>query len=445
MMGRREEALRYFDASRDFMEDTVRENIERYRKGNATLTVTDGEGKPLCDALVSLKLKNHEFRHGANIFMLEELETAEKNEAYKRAFPEVCNLATIPFYWSDLEPKEGRPRFEKGSPRIYRRPPTDLCLEYCLENGIEPKCHCLNYDNFLPEWLLGADVDTHKRALAKRFRELAERYGDKIPSWEVTNETLDSYTPTRQRSRFFHEEDFVEWSFRMADRYFPDNRLIINDYRVFDESFCDNRSMYYLQIERLLSGDRVHLDSIGMQFHSFFPKEQEGRMAFYRYRPEFLYLVLDQYAKLGKRLQITEMTIPAYSDSAEDEAIQAELLKQLYTVFFSHPAMEAVIYWNLVDGYAAFAPMGDMTAGENVYHGGLLRFDLTPKPAFAVIRDLFRKKWHTEFESKTDASGALAFRGFYGDYEITVSHGEKTETKTVRFSAKGGTELKITL
>ena len=445
MMGRREEALRYFDESRDFMEGTVRENIERYRKGKATLTVTDATGKPLSDATVSLKLKNHEFRHGANIFMLEELETEEKNAAYKAAFPQVCNLATIPFYWSDLEPTEGKPRFAKDSPRIYRRPATDLCLEYCLENGIEPKCHCLNYDSFIPAWLKGADVFTHKKALSRRFRVLAERYRDAIPSWEVTNETLDSYTPTRYHSRFFHEKDFVDWSFREADRYFPNNRLIINDYRVFDESFCDDRSLYYMQIERLLSGGWAHLDSIGMQFHSFFPKESEGHMAFYRYRPEFLYQVMDQYAKFGLPLQITEMTIPAYSNDAEDEELQAELLRKLYTVFFSHPAMEAVIYWNLVDGYAAFAPMGDMTAGENVYHGGLLRFDLSEKPAFRTIRDLFQKEWHTEVTAQTDASGALSFRGFYGDYEVTVTHGGKTETQTLHFSARGDADLKITV
>ncbi|MBQ7377508.1 MAG: hypothetical protein IJW71_04210 [Clostridia bacterium] len=31
------------------------------------------------------------------------------------------------------------------------------------------------------------------------------------------------------------------------------------------------------------------------------------------------------------------------------------------------PIKEERGYWNLVDGYAAFAPQGDMTAGENNY------------------------------------------------------------------------------
>ena len=89
--------------------------------------------------------------------------------------------------------------------------------------------------------------------------------------------------------------------------------------------------------------------------------------------------------------------------------------------------------------------MGDMTAGENVYHGGLMRFDLSEKPAFRAIRDLFQKTWHTEFESKTDASGALPFRGFYGDYEVTATKGGKSETQTLHFSARGDADLKITV
>ncbi len=426
-MSRRDSALRFFDENKEFMETVVRENIERYRKANARIRLVDGSGQPLSGVRVSVELKNHEFRHGANIFMLDEMESAEKNARYRDAFAEVFNLATIPFYWSDLEPEEGKPRLAKDSPRIYRRPAPDLCVEYCLERGIEPKCHCLNYENFTPTWVKYCDVATHKRKLEKRFRELAERYADVIPSWEVTNETLQ-YMPERKRhSKFYSEPDHLDWSYRMADRYFPANRLIINDYYLFDEvSWIGDRSPYYMQIERLLRNGITHLDSIGMQFHSFFPREAEASRAEFRYDPVRIYEVLDQYARLGRKLQITEITLPAYSDSPEDEAVQAELLEKLYTVFFSHPEMEAAIYWNLVDGYAAFAPQGDMTVGENRYYGGLMRFDLSEKPAFRALRRLFHETWHTQLTAETDSEGYLTFRGFCGDYELTVTRDGKT-------------------
>lgn len=418
-MSRRDTALRFFNEQKDITDTRVKSGIELYRKGNATITVKDMDGNVVKGAKVKVTLKNHEFRFGANIFMLDEFECEEKNKAYREDFANLFNLATIPFYWSDLEPERGKPRYAKDSPKIYRRPATDLCIEYCLEKGIEPKCHCLNYDNFTPEWAKSVDIQTHKKMLTERFRSLSERYAEIIPTWEVTNETLQGHNAPR--TKFYFEEDFLDWSFRQADKFFPNNRLIINDYYVFDAcQFMNDRSAYYMQIKNLLANGITHLDSIGMQYHSFFPLESEEGMARYRYNPEHLYRVYDRYAKFGKKLQITEMTIPAYSKNAEDEDIQAELLCNFYKVCFSHPAMEAVIYWNLVDGYAAFAPQGDMTAGENKYHGGLMRFDMTKKPAYHALWELIHKEWHTEAETGTDEGGVATFRGFYGEYDIKV-------------------------
>ena len=430
-MARRDIALKHFDENRDFMQYTVQSGIERHRKGNATLTVTDREGNPISNAVIRAKQKNHEFRFGANIFMLGEFENETKNERYKERFSGLFNLATLPFYWNSLEPEQGKLRYAADSPRIYRRPAIDPCIDFCLTHGIEPKLHCLNYDNFTPDWMRDVDVNTHKRLLEKRIRELAERYASVIPSWEVTNETFKTLGNYYQ-TKFYKEPDFVEWSFCTADKYLPNNRLIINDYFVFDpKQYRENRSPYFMQIERLLYKGITHLDSIGMQFHSFFPKEKEEWVAKYRYDPVYLYEVMDLYATLGTKLQITEMTIPAFSDGEEDEAVQAELLRNLYTVFFSHPAMEAAIYWNLVDGYAWKAEPGDMSVGENQYWGGLLRFDLSEKPAYRALQELFTKEWHTETECATAENGTAGFRGFFGTYDLEITADGKTVIKEI--------------
>ena len=443
-MSRRDTALKYFDENADFMHSVVEPSIERNRKGRGFITVVDSDGHAIDNAKISVVQKSHEFKYGANIFMLDEMESEEKNQAYKDAFKDLFNIATLPFYWSDLERVQGQPRYTADSPKIYRRPATDLCVDFCLKNGIEPKCHCLNYEAWIPKWLLDSEVDHHKKMLEKRFRELAERYADVIPSWEVTNETLtpdDEYYT--EFSKFYKEDDFVEWSFRMADRYFPNNRLIINDFYQIWEPFRNNRSQYFMQIERLARNGIAHLDSIGMQFHSFFPKDNEGKMAKTRYNPVHLYKVLDKYAQLGKKIQITEMTIPAYSSDAEDEDVQAELIEKIYTVFFSHPAMEAIVYWNLVDGYAAAAKLGDMTRGENIYHGGLMNFDLSKKKAYHVVKKLFSEKWHTEENGITNDSGKFDFKGFFGDYDVEITHDGKTVKKKIKLSQSKNNLIKI--
>lgn len=439
-MSRKDTALKYFNEQKEMTDLKVKTGIELNRKGDADITLKMADGSPLPeDVTVEVEQTGHEFKFGANIFMLDEFECDEKNKIYREKFPEIFNLATVPFYWRDLEPEQGKPRYAADSPKIYRRPAPDLCVDYCKEKGIEPKCHCLNYDAWAPNWVIKKTVDEHKALLEKRFRELSERYAKDIPSWEVTNETIQNCN-----SKFFYEDDFLEWSYRMADRYFPTNRLIINDYNIWFPENYTNRHAYYMQIERLLRNGITHLDSIGMQFHSFFPLAHEPNAAKQRYNPEILYKLMDLYAKLGLAEQITEMTIPAYGGDEENEWVQAELIRNVYSVFFSHPAMEAVIYWNVVDGYAAFAPQGDMTVGENIYYGGLLRFDMTEKPAFKMLKHLVNEEWHTSEKVKANG-GHAKFRGFYGDYKLTVHAGDKTYERNYKLSKHAMNNKTITL
>ena len=440
MANRREEVLRPFVEQADYLNERVSTGIELNRKGWAELSFVDREGKPVKGVTVEARQATHDFRTGANLFMLEELETPEKNAEYKRLFADAFNLATLPFYWRDLEPEQGKPRFAKDSPKVYRRPAPDLCLEYCEKHGIEPKCHCLNYDQWSPDWLAN-EVPVIRQALVKRFTELSERYSKRIPSWEVTNETLF----LNARTVNFHTPDLVEWSFHTADRLFPNNRLIINEAHcnIWDV-FLGTRSAYYMQIQRALS-QGCRIDTIGMQYHMFYREEDEAEKTAIFYSPEHMFKVLDQYADFQIPLQITELTIPAYHWTEEDEDIQAEILKNIYSMWFSHPAMSGIIYWNLVDGYAAFAPQGDMTSGENYFHGGLVRFDFTPKKSYYTLRDLFKKTWHTETTVTGSEQGRARFKGFYGEYDLTIHAGEKTVTRRIHLTKKGAKSFRIEL
>ena len=441
------EFLREFEAE---TEDRIQSGIEQNRKGYLRLDVKDETGKPLRGVKVRIDQKTHDFRFGANLFMLDELETPEKNETYKRVFAETFNLATLPFYWSDLEPEKGHPRFGTESPRIYRRPTPDLCLAFCEEHCIEPKLHCLNYPQWTPLWV-PEDVGEEKRLLDKRIREIAERYRDRIPSMEVTNETLHSTAfpkpkvkrnPTSRTASIYRAPDLVEWSFAAARRYLPANRLVINEAtrHVWQNEFQFNRSAYYMQIQRALEKG-AGIDSIGFQYHMFYPPEREADEVRSLLDPRQLFAVMDQYADFGLPLQITEVTVPAFSDSAADEELQAKIAETLYRIWFSHPNMEAVIYWNVVDGYAAWAKPGDFSGGENAYRGGLLHFDMTPKPVFNALSGLIRETWHTAEEVTVDESAAL--KGFYGEYEVTAEKDGKTVATRVHL--KKGAKNRFTI
>lgn len=420
-MGRREDAFRLFNDMKEETLDRVNSGIEANRKGYFKITVKDKDGNAIPGVKVRAKLKKHEFKYGANIFMLDELESDKKNEAYKKAFVEAFNQATLPFYWSDLEPVEGKPRFSSDSPKVYRRPAPDLALDFCEKNGIYPKAHCLTYFNFTPDWVDINDIDDQKKRLTKRYKEIAERYSDRIKAWEVINELLCTQYPWN-KNPFFCSDDVLEWNFKLAEKYFPNNELILNEAGIAiweGIHYAFNRSAYYQMIERALkSGSRI--DTVGMQFHVFADRNGEKNLGNFYYNPKRIFEVLDTYEKLHRPIQITEITVPAYSNDPEDEAIQADLIEMLYSIWFSHKAVEMITYWNVVDGYAAWAPQGDMTKGENVFFGGLMRFDMSKKPSYDRIKSLFSEKWVTDTEGETNAAGTAKIKGFYGDYDILI-------------------------
>ena len=450
-MSNRKCVLDYFEQNKDFFEDTVYPNIEKYRKGDIKISVTDKDGNKISNGKVKIKQLNHEFKFGANIFMLDELEAEEKNRKYKESFKSLFNMATLPFYWNSTEPQPKDYRFDKSSSKYYRRPPIDLCMEFCEENGIEPREHALAYEHMFPAWLKDHSVSEVKSALESRYKMIAERYADKIPTIEVTNEMLWGHDCGA--TAFYNEPDFIEWCFKTAEKYFPENQLVINEYtEAFWGANCRATDSYYAYVEaNLLKGARI--DAIGAQFHMFESRESELRKSSYLYNPISLYDHMNMYADLINCLQVTEITIPAYSDDPVDEEIQAKLIEYLYTVWFSHPAMEQIIYWNLVDGYAYVADptpekiartQGDMTVGENVYYGGLLRFDLTPKPAYKTLHNLINKKWKTELSCEL-TNGECNLRGFFGEYEIEIEADGKIVKSRFTHSKNGSGSIEITV
>lgn len=428
---RADKVLRHFRENEAWMEDRIQSGIEANRKGWLKLRFEDEDGKPVSNVKVHLEQKTHDFRFGCNLFMLDELETEEKNEKFKAMYPKLFNLATLPFYWANLEPQPGFLRFDKNSPKSYRRPAPDLCLEYCAKHGIEPKLHCLVYDQWSPTWL-PEDAQEIKKLLDRRIAQIAERYAEAIPSMEVINETQcgEYHFPDRKSTPFFWEPDIIEWSFAHARHYLPTNKLIINEAtrHVWGDRFKYQRSAYYLQIERALQKGAT-IDSIGMQYHQFHSREQEEAEAAKICDPVRLFQVMDTYAKLNLPMQVTEVTASAFSWLPEDEQVQAEMIRNLYRIWFSHPNMEAIVYWNMVDGYAAYAQPGDMTSGENKYHGGLLRFDMSPKPAWETLDELINHQWHTSIETVCGAQADL--KGFYGTYALTATANSKTVTLPV--------------
>ena len=330
-------------------------------------------------------------------------------------FLSLFNHGSVPFYWKTLEPEQGNIRFEKDSKFIYRRPPPDAVVEFCQKHNIYPKGHPIVWDNqqwAYPDWLPD-DEGKIWELMERHVEKLAERYGKTIPMWDVVNEL------SRRHEHMTKPYDFGFRSFEKAASVFPpETHLIINDVTAVWNDLKREYSSYYLIIENmLLKGAKI--DGIGLQCHLWTAQILRDFLE----DPRDIFKVMDTYAYFGKPLHITEITIPTIN-TPDGQDIQAKATETLYRIWFSHPNMESIVWWNMVDNTAA--------PGQDSSLGGLLDENMQPKKSYHVLNRLINEEWKTRMDARTNNNGQTGYRGFYGDYIITVGTGRKATKHVIK-------------
>jgi GH35 family endo-1,4-beta-xylanase len=219
----------------------------------------------------------------------------------------------------------------------------------------------------------------------------------KVTEWDVLNEP---YT-NKDLQAVLGDAEMASW-FQQARAADPAIKLYINDYSNLESGGYDlpHINGYYAIIQKLLAAG-APVDGIGLQSH--FNSNLTP--------PDRLMEVLDQFAALGKDLQVTEFDI-----NIPDEQIQADYTRDFLTVCFSHPAMKGFVMWGFWEG-AHWLPRGAM-----------IRKDWTTKPNYDVWNDLLFHQWWTDESGTTGTDGAFRTRGFLGDYDVEITLGGGTQT-----------------
>ena len=430
----RERLLKNFIEQKDYMEDKIHHGIETNRKGYCRIDLTDQEGKPVQGAKIHVKQLSHDFLFGCNIFKLGCFPTAEENARYEENFLNLFNYAIVPFYWDSFEPENGKPRFEKDSPFIDRRPPAEAVVEFCKEHDLTMKGHCLYWALMAPQWL-PENFEETKKYIMRRMKQIAQRYDGVMESFDVVNESAYKLLPINEYSKAVRVQnhapamngDYTEWCFKQADRMFWESKLNINEVTDVWRVPVKENSLYWLQIDSLLRrGCRI--DQIGLQYHLMYadPDTVYDRSTDF-FDPQKLYRAMDCYGKFGLPHSISEISMFGH-----DEDIQAEVLRNLYSIWFSHPNSRSIVYWNLGDNCFIKEPGWD----ETRFKGGLCGADGRRKPAYEMLDQLINKEWHTELDIDTSDTYAW-FKGFYGKYEITAVHEGKEVKRIVNFTKDG--------
>lgn len=422
---------KYLELGKDYFNERADRDIEKYRKGDFKVTVCKN-GKPY-NTEISYKLKKIDFDFGCNLFMLDQYENEDAQERYLKLWKNLFNTAVVPLYWEGTEPEKDYLRYKKESPNdVYRRPPAERVVQYCKQNGIVTKGHPLFWHEFIPKWL-PENWDELLVLIEKRFNEISELFAEDIPVFDCVNEPARIWDMCHEHKSDGYKmivppEGYLEQLFELGKKYFPNNELILNE--ATGAAICEFKGIYggYYQLAERLLKQGCKIDQIGLQCHV-----RDNETYKNLYHAERFYGILDGYSKLGKPIVLSEIGL-----STEDEEIQAEATEQLYKICFSVENMSGIFWWNLDDN-GIFCDKQRNADSENLPYGGLCRQG-RPKAAYKVLDRLINHEWTTN--GKADLlDGKASFRGFYGEYEITVDG----KQYTANFNKNANTEIIIEL
>ncbi|MBN1846511.1 MAG: endo-1,4-beta-xylanase [Sedimentisphaerales bacterium] len=400
--------------------------IQQHRRGQITLKVLDPQGRPLAaGSEVEIRQINHAFLFGCNIFKLDRCRTAEDNRLYEQSFADLFNFATLPFYWWTYTPRPGQPNDAR----------TERIADWCRRHRITCKGHPLAWNFVDPPWLPDDPAEA-MRLQMERIARCVGTFQGAVEIWDVVNEATAYDRPTcwnrsPKLTRAIQQMQvgpYLRQAFQAARLANPQAVLIINDYRT-DPAFAEK-----VLAELVDDQGQPLYDVIGIQSHMHGGYWGPGRT----------WQVCQQYARFGRPLHFTETTILSGSRSAnggfgksnpQQEAVQARQVEEFYRVLFSHPAVAAVTWWDFTD--------------QNAWQGapaGLIRDDMSPKPAYERLRRLIKHDWWTgPRQHRLPADGTIPIEGFYGTYEVSAQAGDRRLTGTFRLDRDASGHVAVRL
>ncbi len=405
--------------------EDAKQRIKQVRQRDVELLALK-DGKAVENAEVSFRMKEHQFLFGAVGYAHGKFGHAGKEERFTEAFTRLFNYTMVPVHWNWYEPKKGQ----------FTEPYTSNLLHWAKENKLKTKLHALIWHELCPDWVTDETVEAD---MENRIRLLMERFGDDFDFFDLANETTVNDRFDNPVSRWVKRKgplEMMKFGSKLVRQYRPDARLLYGDWNVHEEEYFD----FLGQIRDA----NIDIDILGMQSHmhrDLWTDEETMR-------------VMDRAAAFGWPIHFPECSVISgkpigylsyepgavnrFTETEEDAWWQAEFTKNFYTLVFSHPAVEALSWFDFTDHRWLGAP------------AGLIDDNLDPKPVYGALYDLIHREWHSDADVTTGTSGLCRSRLFTGSYEITVRSGERKRTLTKdihreSFYAGGGDAIRLTV
>ena len=295
-------------------------------------------------------------------------------------FTELFDYATITYYLTthtsgmpDFEPRRGAKNFASR----------DAIQQALRERGVTVEGRPLFWPHrwVTPDWLEGMSYDDVRRYVEDHVREVVGHYGDRMYAWEVVNEFHDWANMTQLTPE--QTVEVTRLACDVAKDTAPNVHRLINNCCPFAE---------YVQVGEWSSGERAKYPQ--RTPWEFMRDLHEADVDFtisgvQMYFPgrdlQDTILLVERFEEFGRPVQLTEVgTTSGPSERSVklgtvgfpegppewhrhwDEDVQADWLEGLYTLGYSKPWIEAVNWYDFLDGQA-YIPQGGLirsTDGE---------------------------------------------------------------------------------
>ncbi|MEM1093231.1 MAG: endo-1,4-beta-xylanase [Bacteroidota bacterium] len=373
--------------------------IEQHRKGNLTVSVVDANGEPVPNVTIHAEMMRHAYGFGTAVVENTLHASGADADMYREKLSNLAGDGRT-FTTSVLENALKWPTWEGWN----RRARVAQSVEMLKTWGMSVRGHNVVWPGyqFMPNDVEGLrnSPDALLARVNDHFESVLTYPGiqGEIFEWDVINEpthvqdveNLLRGTPGYATG----QEVYAEW-FTLAQELEPNAVLYINEYNILTGGGNNADIGRYQDLIRTILDMGGPIQGIGVQ----------GHFGSVPTPPERIYEILDEFATLfpEQRLSLTE-----YDAVGMPEDMAADYIRDVLTMFFSHPQTDNFLMWGFWDGHHWL--------GE----APIFSHDWRLKPSGAQFIDLVFNQWWTD-EAVSAPSGTATVRGFKGDYLLYIT------------------------
>ena len=245
----------------------------------------------------------------------------------------------------------------------------DRLVHWAHVNGMAVRGHNLvwNAMRWTPRWVGKHDfgprpASAAEKMLVDHIRKVCRRYGPRVFSYDVINETFNSKTGELEDTPFtkYLGWNVIDICFHTAREAAPHAELVYNDFPMWNVDGTHRAAI--LKLLEYSKKKNLPLDALGIQAHIGFPNVggpngQRDEAAWRKF--------LDDVTAMGYGLLVTEFDIndkAAPSDIGERDRTVAALGKTYFDIMVAYPQLRYIMLWGMVDKYSwlqEFVPRAD--------------------------------------------------------------------------------------